>query len=90
MDNLLARDEVRKPGVYILSGIDPDTGKARAYVGEAEVIRDRLKQHKAKDFWVQAILIVSKDENLSVARSKPGMPGAPSRFIRERQQLHVN
>ncbi len=67
LDDLLARDEVGKPGVYILSGIDPDTGKARAYVGEAEVIRDRLKQHKAKDFWVQAILIVSKDENLTKA-----------------------
>jgi len=67
LDELLARDEVRKPGVYILSGTDPDTGKARAYVGEAEAIRDRLKQHKAKDFWVQAIVIVSKDENLTKA-----------------------
>jgi len=65
LDELLARDEVRKPGVYILTGLHPDTGKPHAYVGEAEVIRDRLKQHKAKDFWVQAIIFVSKDENLT-------------------------
>jgi len=67
LGDLLRRDEVAKPGVYVLSGTDPDTGKPRAYVGEAEVIRDRLKQHSAKDFWVQAILFVSKDENLTKA-----------------------
>jgi hypothetical protein len=65
LDELLARDEPRQSGVYILTGLDPDTGKPLAYVGEAEVIRDRLKQHKAKDFWVQVILFVSKDENLT-------------------------
>lgn len=65
LDELLAREELGQSGVYVLSGVDPDTGKARAYVGEAEVIRDRLKQHKAKDFWVHAIFFVSKDENLT-------------------------
>ena len=35
--------------------------------GEAEVIRERLKQHKAKEFWVSAIVFVSKDENLTKA-----------------------
>jgi len=65
LDELLARDEVSKSGVYILTGLHPDTGKPHAYVGEAEVIRERLKQHKSKDFWVQAILFLSKDENLT-------------------------
>ncbi len=65
LDELLAREEVRKSGVYILTGLHPDTGRPHAYVGEAEIIRDRLKQHKAKDFWVQAIVFVSKDENLT-------------------------
>jgi hypothetical protein len=53
--------------VYILSGTDPLSGSPRAYIGEAEVIRDRLKQHKGKDFWVSAIVFVSKDENLTKA-----------------------
>ena len=39
----------------------------RAYIGEAEIIRDRLRQHKTKEFWVSAIIFVSKDENLTKA-----------------------
>jgi hypothetical protein len=39
----------------------------RAYIGEAEVIRERLKQHKTKEFWVSAIVFISKDENLTKA-----------------------
>lgn len=31
------------------------------------MIRDRLKQHKTKEFWVSAIVFVSKDENLTKA-----------------------
>ena len=33
----------------------------------AEVIRERLKQHKTKEFWVSAIVFVSKDDNLTKA-----------------------
>jgi hypothetical protein len=53
--------------VYILSGTDATTGNPRAYIGEAEVIRERLKQHKGKEFWISAIVFVSKDENLTKA-----------------------
>jgi hypothetical protein len=67
LDELLARDELEKAGVYILIGSDPATNSPRAYIGEAEVIRDRLKQHKTKEFWVSAIVFVSKDENLTKA-----------------------
>ncbi len=67
LDELLAREELEKAGVYILIGSDPLTNAARAYVGEAEVIRERLKQHKTKEFWVSAIVFVSKDENLTKA-----------------------
>lgn len=31
------------------------------------MIRDRLRQHKTKEFWVSAIVFVSKDENLTKA-----------------------
>jgi len=67
LDELLAREELDKAGVYILIGTDPLTNAPRAYIGEAEVIRDRLKQHKTKEFWVSAIVFVSKDENLTKA-----------------------
>src|SRR5271154_5337506 len=67
LDELLARDELDKAGVYILIGSDPLTNAPRAYIGEAEVIRERLKQHKSKEFWVTAIVFVSKDENLTKA-----------------------
>lgn len=67
LDDLLARDELESAGVYFLLGVDPDTGDNLAYVGEAELIRDRLKQHKAKDFWTSVVVFVSKDENLTKA-----------------------
>jgi hypothetical protein len=67
LDELLTREELDKPGVYILTGSDPKTNAPHAYIGEAEVIRERLKQHKAKEFWISAIVFVSKDENLTKA-----------------------
>ena len=67
LDELLQREELDKAGVYILSGSDPLSGSPRAYIGEAEVIRECLKQHKTKEFWISAIVFVSKDENLTKA-----------------------
>jgi hypothetical protein len=67
LNELLARDELENPGVYVLLGRDPQTDVPHAYIGEAEVIRKRLKQHKAEEFWVSAIVFVSKDENLTKA-----------------------
>ena len=67
LEELLQREELDKAGVYILSGTDPLSGSPRAYIGEAEVIRERLKQHKTKEFWISAIVFVSKDENLTKA-----------------------
>ena len=52
--DLLAREELAKSGVYILLGVDPDTRKQPTYIGEAEVVRDRLKQHRDKEFWIPA------------------------------------
>ncbi len=67
LDDLLQREELDKSGIYILSGTDPLSGSPRVYIGEAEVIRERLKQHKTKEFWISAIAFVSKDENLTKA-----------------------
>ena len=57
LDELLAREELDKAGVYILIGSDPATNVPRAYIGEAEAFRERLKQHKTKEFWVSAIML---------------------------------
>lgn len=67
LEDLLAREELESSGVYFLLGVDADTGAQLAYIGEAEVIRDRLRQHKAKDFWTSVVVFVSKDENLTKA-----------------------
>jgi hypothetical protein len=64
-DTVLARDECASSGVYFLTGSDPDTGSLAVYVGEAECIRDRVKNHIDKDFWNHIAFFVSKDENLT-------------------------
>ncbi|MEO6033129.1 MAG: GIY-YIG nuclease family protein [Burkholderiaceae bacterium] len=67
LEDLLAREELESSGVYFLLGVNADTGANLAYIGEAEVIRDRLKQHKTRDFWNSVVVFVSKDENLTKA-----------------------
>lgn len=64
---LTKREELERSGVYVLLGTDPESGRPQAYVGEAEVVRDRLKQHRGREFWVSVIVFVSKDENLTKA-----------------------
>ena len=65
LDDFLSRPELTKPGVYSLLGVDAEDGKPIAYVGEAEVVSERIKQHKSKDYWNAVIAFVSKDENLT-------------------------
>ena len=67
LEILLKREELAQPGIYILTGTDPETGRPAAYIGEAEILRDRLRQHRAKEFWINAIVFLSKDENLTKA-----------------------
>jgi G:T/U-mismatch repair DNA glycosylase len=48
-----------------------EEGKQIVYIGEAEIIFDRLKQHLSqKDFWNEVIAFISKDENLNKAHIK--------------------
>jgi len=67
MPLLMKRSEVGSPGIYFLSGVDPDSGDAAIYIGEAENVASRLKGHTSKDFWNAAAVFVSKDENLTKA-----------------------
>lgn len=70
IEDMLKREEAGKPGVYFLSGINPETGRDRVYIGEAEVIRNRIKGHLDRDFWKTLVFFVSKDENLTKAHIK--------------------
>jgi hypothetical protein len=67
LEALLARDEVSQAGIYFLVGTDPEDGNPMAYIGEGEDVGKRLRQHRDKEFWVQVIVFVSKDENLTKA-----------------------
>jgi hypothetical protein len=61
---------VCRPGVYFLLGADQLSAR-QAYVGEAEDVLDRLKQHVIKkDFWQEALIFTSKDENLTKSHVK--------------------
>jgi hypothetical protein len=65
-----SREDLQSPGIYLLFGENED-GKGLVYIGEAETIIDRLKQHVAqKEFWSEVILFISKDENLNKAHIK--------------------
>ena len=64
------RDDLTSTGVYLLFGKDDD-GSEQVYIGEAESILKRLNQQLTqKDFWNEAIVFISKDENLNKAHIK--------------------
>ncbi len=64
------RNDLTSTGVYLLFGKD-DSGKDQVYIGEAESILKRLNQQLTqKDFWNEAIIFISKDENLNKAHIK--------------------
>ncbi len=65
LEPLLQREEARSAGIYLLTGIDPLSGGPAVYIGEAESIQSRLKQHLDKDFWNHVVYFTSKDENLT-------------------------
>jgi hypothetical protein len=67
LKELLQRKELQKPGVYILAGTDSVSNEPIIYIGEADSVSDRIRGHASKDFWVNAIAFVSKDENLTKA-----------------------
>lgn len=65
----LARKEAGYTGVYLLTG--EQDGQAFAYIGEAEDIGARIKNHDTnKDWWTTAILITSAANTLNKAHAK--------------------
>jgi len=83
LGELLKREEARRTGAYILLGDDS------AYIGEADVIRDRLRTHNlpepaGKDFWTDVVVVTSKDANLTKAHARY----LESRFISIARQVN--
>jgi len=74
LPELIRREEATRTGVYLLVGPDPDLpGRQLVYVGEGDQVRTRLAYHdadEAKEFFTRAVLIVSKDENLTKAHGR--------------------
>ena len=68
INKIISRDEFDNPGIYCLKGDPTDEAfSERIYIGEAENIRTRLKQHLSdpkKDF-KELIFFISKDELLT-------------------------
>lgn len=63
LEQLVARDELRRSGVYVLTGpnADDDFG-LESYIGESDNLAARLRSHaKSKPFWNRAYVAVSKD-----------------------------
>lgn len=65
IEKLLLRPEMNKPGIYLLLGVDPMDGQDIAYIGEAEVVSKRIRQHKVRDDWNSVIVFTSTSENLT-------------------------
>lgn len=64
------RTDLKSTGIYLLLGKNTEE-KDAVYIGEAEDVLVRLNQHLSqKDFWNEAIVFISKDENLNKAHIK--------------------
>lgn len=72
---LVKRPEAKRTGIYVLVGEGTPTspGGIRAYIGEGDDISRRLYEHtrsEEKEFWNRAILLTSKDANLTKAHAR--------------------
>lgn len=64
------RPEVQNVALYFLFGDNDEGTRTEAYIGEAEVGYDRLKQHNVgKDFWDVAVLVVTNNSQNQFTKS---------------------
>lgn len=71
---LLARQESKRTGVYLLVGPDPQSpARSAVYVGEGDDVALRLIQHdkdSTKEFFERVCLVVSRDEDFTKAHCR--------------------
>lgn len=69
--DLLSREEAQRTGVYLLLRDDEEAlGNTRCYIGEADIVAHRLREHDRKKEWDQVVVITSKDANLTKAHGR--------------------
>lgn len=62
LKDIKERPEVQNVALYFLFGDNDEVSRTEAYIGEAEVGYERLKQHNVgKDFWDFAVLVVTNN-----------------------------
>ena len=75
LHELAGREQLRGTGIYILVGPSEHGDTDRVYLGEADSVYWRLKEHDRspngeKDFWTRVVAITSKDTNLTKAHGR--------------------
>ncbi len=71
LEDIYKRSDILDPGIYFLFGNEDEVGKPKVYIGEAENLLTRIKQHNiSKDFWNTAICFVSEKRNINKAHIK--------------------
>ena len=77
LDALVKRPELSRTGIYFLIGENPDDPPSpMAYIGEGDQVKSRLYAHaksesqNGKDFWTRAVVLTSKDANLTKAHAR--------------------
>ncbi len=74
LQDFLKRDEVKRTGVYFLTGTGlDDSGSPKVYIGEGDEIGQRLRQHDKDDkksFWEHTCVVTSKDQNITKAHAR--------------------
>ena len=61
-------DELSNPGIYFLLSQNELLGQKSIYIGEADEVNSRLKNHiSGKDWWESFVVFISKDSNLTKA-----------------------
>lgn len=61
-------DELSNPGIYFLLSQDENSSQKSLYIGEADEVNIRLKNHiSGKDWWDSFAVFISKDSNLTKA-----------------------
>jgi hypothetical protein len=74
LPDLIKREESSQTGIYILAGPDPShITRELVYIGEGDQVKNRLISHdkdESKDFFTRALVVVSKDKNLTKAHGR--------------------
>ncbi|AEE17956.1 GIY-YIG nuclease family protein [Treponema brennaborense] len=65
---ILKIEEISNPGIYFLINQEQNSIQKTIYIGEADEVNTRLKNHiTGKDWWDSFVVFISKDANLTKA-----------------------